>query len=219
MSIGVPGVYEAQGTYSPIPSSDMPPVARALDGTLGWLLETPTLDPSLQRGPDDPAQRDADGPGLLAIAPSMSWPAAFRSFIEHPEPRRHIRSATAGYLDLGQFVVPVSDGGILVHFLSDQQWALHWLLYLGRDGAEAVVVTPEPFGFDDGDIEPARRGLDLDDAADGVTVCSESFEEFLYRFWIENELFFQLAVDGRAPERLAAELRAYATAYPRGSAP
>jgi hypothetical protein len=52
-----------------------------------------------------------------------------------------------------------------------------------------------------------------------VTVCSESFVEFLYRFWIENELFFQLAVDGRPLDTLAAELRTYATAYPRGSAP
>ncbi len=214
-SIALPGIFEpGWTTYSPIPLDSMSPTEQAFDATLGWLLETPTHDRSLRRGLDDPAERDADAAGLQAIAPSLSFPPSFRMFIEDPEPRRHIRSATACYLDLAHFSVEVSDGGILVHFLSDQQWVLHWLLYLGPDGSEAVVVSPDPLGFDNGEGEPVRL-VNVDDASDRMTVCSETFEEFLYRFWIENELFFRLAVDKESADSLPTQLRAYASGYPR----
>ena len=125
-AIALPGVFEpGWTTYSPIPLDAMSPTGQAFDATLGWLLEAQTHDRSLQRGPDDPAERDADAAGLQAIAPSLSFPPAFRKFIEDPEPRRHIRSATACYLDLAHFTVAVSDGGVLIHFLSDQQWVMH----------------------------------------------------------------------------------------------
>lgn len=214
-TIGVPGVLEFDfATYSPVPLDAMPPLGRALDGRLDWLLDAPSHDPSLQRGPDDPAERDADATGLQAIATAVSLIPTFRRFIEDPEPRRHIRSATACYLDLAHFAIAVSDGGVLIHFLSDQQWVLHWLLYLGPDGSEAVVVTENALGFDEGEGEPIRV-VDLTNAANWMSVCSDTFEEFLYRYWIENELFFRLAVDKMSLEALPAELRAYAMAYPR----
>jgi hypothetical protein len=213
--IALPGVFEPdRTTYSPIPLDAMSPTGQAFDSTLSWLLETQTHDRSLQRGPDDPAERDADAAGLQAIAPSLSLPPAFRKFIEDPEPRRHIRSATACYLDLAHFTVVVSDGGVLIHFLSDQQWVLHWLLYVNPDGSQAVVVSPDPLGFDDGEDELGRL-LDVNDAPDLMTVCSETFEEFLYRFWIENELFHRLAVDKELADTLPTPLRAYAAGYPR----
>jgi hypothetical protein len=214
-TIGVPGVLERRGaTYWPLPLDALPTVGRAFDGTLRWLLDAPNHDPSLQCGPDDPAVRDADAGGLHAIAAGLSLPTAFGRFIEDPEPRRHIRSATACYLDLAQFAVGVNDGGLLIHFLSDQQWVLHWLLYVGPDGSEAVVVSPNPLGFDDGELEPLRV-VRLEDAEGWLAVCSESFEAFLYRYWIEHELFFRLAVDRMPLEALPAELRSYAEAYPR----
>ena len=214
-TIGVPGVLERRyATYRPVPLHAMPPAGRAFDGTLGWLLDTPTHDRSLQRGFDGPAERDADAAGLHAIAPALPLPPAFRLFVEDPEPRRHVRSATACYLDLAHFTVLVSGGGVLIHFLSDQQWVLHWLLYLGPDGSEAVVVSPNPIGFDEGEGEPLHL-VDLNAAQDWLAVCAETFEEFLYRYWIENELFFRLAVDQKSLDALPAELRAYAAAYPR----
>jgi hypothetical protein len=213
-TIGVPGVLEhGYATYSPVPLDVMPPLGRGLGGTLDWLLDAPSQYPSLERG-GGPAERDADAAGLRAIAPALSLTPTFRRFIEEAEPRRHIRSATDCYLDLAHFAVAVNDGGVLIHFLSDQQWVLHWLLYVGPDGSEAVVVTPNPLGFDEGEGEPIRV-VDLADAANWMSVCSSTFEEFLYRYWIENELFFRLAVDETSLAALPAELRAYALAYPR----
>jgi hypothetical protein len=58
-------------------------------------------------------------------------------------------SATACYLDLGDFRAPTTaNGGYLIHLLSDQQWCRHWLLYLDAAGHEAVVTSTEPIGFD-----------------------------------------------------------------------
>jgi hypothetical protein len=83
------------------------------------------------------------------------------------------------------------------------------------DGSEAVVVSPNPLGFDEGEGEPLRL-VNLPEAPDWLAVCSDTFEEFLYRFWIENELVHRLAVDETPLEALPTELRAYAVAYPRG---
>lgn len=104
----------------------------------------------------------------------------------------------------------VAGGGSLIHFLSDQQWVLHWLLFVGVDGSQAVVVTDVPFGFADDEkthrlFDPERRE---------AQVCAESFSEFLYRFWIENEIWLR-ARDRKSEPPLTDEQRAYAEHYLR----
>ena len=85
---------------------------------------------------------------------------------------------------------------------------LHWLLYVGADGSEAVVVTDAPIGFDGGSTPHAF------DARSDASVCEESFSEFLYRFWIENEVW--LALLGPEPRRaLTDEQRRYIEHYVR----
>lgn len=218
LTIGVPGIHDVEGTYGAVDLATMPPVAPVLDGTLAWLLGWPACEPSLERGPDDEPEREADRAGLLAVAGDLLLPSAFARFIGDPEPRRHLRSATACYLDLGHFPVRLGDGGRLIHVVSDQQWVLHWLLYLGPDGSEAVVVTGDPLGFEDGGSEPVRV-LDVDRAAGIMALCAETFEEFLYRFWAENELFFRLTEDRVELQALPDELRTYAEAFPASAAP
>ena len=213
-TIGLPGISDRSATYWTVDLDGMPRVERALDGSLSWLLDTPAWNRSLQRGPDDPAVRDADAEGLREIASRLDLPRAFRQFIEESEPRRHVRSATACYLDLGEFVVGVAGGGTLIHFLSDQQWVLHWLLYVGTDGSEAVVASPEPLGFDDGATEPVHH-LEPDAWVRSLAVCADSFERFIYDYWAMNELFFRLAIDKVPMDALPNELRDYARGYPR----
>jgi hypothetical protein len=215
-TIGVPGIADRMATYWTVDLDFMPPIEVPLDGTLSWLLDTATRTPSLSRGPDDPAERDADSTGLKAVAGSWALPVAFRRFIESPEPRRHIRSATACYLDLGHFSVQVNDGGQLIHFLSDQQWVLHWLLYVGPDGWEAVVTTPAPLGFDDGGGDLVRL-IDPHSWTRSLAVCGDSFEAFIYHYWAMNELFFRLAVDKTSLDALPHDLRTYAQRYPRAA--
>lgn len=209
-SIELPGYREHPEltTYSGFAYEDLPPVGRALDEELRWLLAEPPVSSSLadvQPGDPVPARpATVTELGQLLDGSSVELPRAFQRFVDDDEPRNRIRSATACYLDLGEFPVPVAGGGHLVHFLSDQQWVLHWLLYADLAGSEAVVVTPKPIGFDEygRSFEPLRR-----DAAQ----CAASFSEFLYRFWIENEIWFKLTYE----EPLTGEQRHYAEHYIR----
>jgi integrase len=45
----------------------------------------------------------------------------------------------------------------------------------------------------------------FDSASGDAAVCAESFTEFLYRFWIENEIWFKLADPADEPRGLTPE--------------
>ena len=201
-SIGLRGYRdhpENYATYSVFEYDRLPPIQRRLDDGLSWLVAEPAVEESLAGGhmyAGDPV-RLATGPELDALtsAIDVALPAAFDTFVRTTEPRARVRSSTACYLDLGDFPVAVSGGGWLIHFLSDQQWVRHWLLYVDGDGTEAVVSTSAPYGFALGD-EAADFELTASDrfepGADEALLCADSFSEFVYRFWIENEIWFAL---------------------------
>lgn len=212
--IELPGYREAGATYERLDVS-LPPIERELDEQLAWLRAQPAVPESLAVAPASPDPiRPADGSGLAALVEgwALQLPPEFSAFVGDPEPRRRVRSCTACYLDLADVVVP-APGGALVHFLSDQQWVLHWLLYVGDDGNDAVLSTDLPYGFTSGGAPSAFDAAPEND--EGTIVCAESFSEFLYRFWIENEIWFALAdVDeGEKPRPLTAEQRRYVEFY------
>jgi len=187
--IRLPGYRGVRGTYGrfvPPPS-----VERELDDELRWLLAEPPVDDALE--------------GELPRVAPPDVPRSFARFVEDPEPRRRVRTCTDCFLEAADAVVPVEDGGRLIHFLSDQQWVLHWLLYVGPDGGEAVVATPIAYGFESGETPAtfASRGDEAD-------VCAESFDEFLYRFWIENEIWYAQSDRHGEPRPLTDEERRYA---------
>jgi hypothetical protein len=131
---------------------------------------------------------------LDAVAGELAVPSSLRRPAGRRDLQRRIRSATACCLDLGDFAAqtPV-EGSYLIHVLSDQQWCRHWMVYLDAAGNEAVVSSAEPIGFHLPDDWPALpRVIPIGSAAIDLDVCADSFAEFLYRFWIENEIFFAL---------------------------
>jgi hypothetical protein len=169
-----------------------PALDRALDERLEWFTAQPPVRGSLlerQVGDATPTRElvEENVAALLGSARD-GLPPAFQIFARDVSLRQRLRSATACYLDLGERTVSVEAGGMLIHFLSDQQWVLHWLLYIGPGPSGCVVATPEPLGFSDDGIEHFSLGSPSDDAFR----CASSFNEFLYRFWIENEIWFAL---------------------------
>jgi len=104
--------------------------------------------------------------------------------------RDRLRSATDSYLDLGDSVVDV-DGGRLLHLISDSQWEYHWLLYLGDDGGSAVVGTDFPAGFR---LDPEDAAF-WDEEPWRYVIVADSFAEFLWRWWMDNEIFYRAEVD------------------------
>jgi catechol 2,3-dioxygenase-like lactoylglutathione lyase family enzyme len=113
--------------------------------------------------------------------------------------QRKMRSYTGCYFDLGDKAVATEAGGTLVHLVSDQQWVRHWLVLVAPDGSSPVLSTTLPLAFDLGEDdsageEPIPDVVPLDGSLD-LTISADSVEEFLYRFWIENEIAFR-AADG-----------------------
>jgi hypothetical protein len=206
-SVDLPGYrpHPADATYSAFTYEELPPVPHQLDDDLRWLCAHPPVAGWLGEEPARPAT--AEQLQRLMGDRAILLPASFRTFIGSPQPRRRVRSCTDCYLDLADFVVPVAGGGWLVHFLSDSQWVCHWLLYVDAD-REAVLVTEAPVGFEVDD-ETIRS---FDPASDDGAVCAESFSEFIYRFWIENEIWFALA---DKDEPLTDEQQRYAEHYLR----
>jgi hypothetical protein len=181
------------------------------DDQLSWLEDEPKKKAwSIERGGRGQQMRPLTVKDLRAIAPGWAVPASLLRLAEHQELQRRIRSATACFLDLGdQAARTTADGAVLMHLLSDQQWCRHWLLYLDQDGGEAVLTSTEPVGFElpedwaeeYGD-EEIPEVIPLDGSL-GLEVCADSFAEFLYRFWLENELHFALTDHRPLTGRLA----------------
>jgi len=196
--------YHTYGRWS---WDQLPPINRVITRDLGWLLQEPVAgDWSIASA--EPEDHTRVRRWLSELGPDFVVPQAFESFVASPAAPSRIRSATGCYLDFAQRIVPSPDDGVLIHFLSDQQWSLHWWLYLGRDGSEGVVAAYPPYGFDL-DSEDASElddygveNLDIfSPAATGAALCSSSFLDFVYRYWIENEIFFRLRDGGLTEEQ------------------
>jgi hypothetical protein len=56
--------------------------------------------------------------------------------------------------------------------------------------AQAVVATAFPAGFE---LPPDVLELYADTA--GYEICADTFLEFIWRFWIENEIWFKLSLE------------------------
>jgi hypothetical protein len=183
----------------------------ALDPELSWLEDQPVQNEWAIDESDAPATRRFDSEQLVAVLPTgVIAPPALLALAARPDLQRRIRSVTGCYLDLGDFAIRTSmEGGYLVHLLSDQQWCLHWLVCVDANGSESVVTTAEPLGFKLGSDDwekPIPPVVPLDGSYD-LQVCADSVNEFLYRFWIENELFYAGGKASREP------LLAYASAF------
>ncbi len=201
----IPGYRSGQGgTYAGF-DLDAQPRVPATDKDLARLEEEDEKPEWSIDRTDGGQSRPLSIGSLEAISGGLQLSASLLSFAAGSDLQRRIRSATACYLDLGNFRVPTTiEGGYLMHVLSDQQWCRHWLLYADAAGNEAMVTTIEPFGFELSAEEPPPPPTVSIDGRSDLEVCADSFSEFLYRFWVENELW-QAVEDGvPLPPRVAA---------------
>ena len=134
-----------------------------------------------------------------------------------PALQDRIPSCTACYFKLGDHLVPCpgAEGAYIVPFLSDQQDCVLWYLYLSPDGVHRVLAFP-------GDmmeyVDAVKPGADLtmNDITGAIRVCAPSFASFIYRFWLENTIWFKLNTSDAAPFTPAS--KPTSTTTPSGSA-
>ncbi|MBN1174180.1 MAG: hypothetical protein JXA67_18560 [Micromonosporaceae bacterium] len=191
------------GTYGRYEFPELPPVPFAMTGDLAWLAEQPMHDEWCVG-----TKPVAELPTLLGACErlGLSLPPAFLIFMRTPDLQRRVRSCTACFIDVDVAPVRAPAGdGYLLRFLADQQGCLFWYLYLTADGSDhAVVCSGDEYdSTSDGDED----GHDND--PDEIAFCGESFETFLCRYWLENEIGFANDDEAVMPDGAAEYISRY----------
>lgn len=215
----LPGCRAGGITYGTFSYEDLPSVAADADTQFLWLQEQPIQGAcSLQDPGSTVAEMLTRVEQGLADTAGIVLPMPLVTFLRSPDIQSRIRSWTACYLELPEYIVPVAglENGFLIHFLSDQQWCLHWSLLISQAGEECVICSSEAYGFEDETEEKFTRSNPLDLIQPGICFCAPSLTEFLYRFWIENEIAFKASKFTAAKDkRLTARQQAYIEQYGR----
>lgn len=176
-------------SYGFVPFDDLPPLAGSFDDAdFGWLPERPPDDYPL-----DFLHEHEVGARLRHVeqsaAAGLQMPAAFMRFLSSADIYRRVPTCTACYLDIPKRTIELAGHPDvkLLRFMNDQQGVLHWYLRL-KNGSPPCVVVAVPEWHD------LRGGDALEDVMTPtlVTICAHSFTEFVYRFWLENTIWFSL---------------------------
>ena len=201
-SFALPGYrdHSTITTYSLFSYEDLPPISVPGNANWQWLeAQHPHKKWSLaSNGYPDGSRADLSNlHDLIAQAP-FEIPEQFIKFIEIPSLHGRIRSCTACLLELSDFLVHTSTppNGLIIQFLVDQQGCLRWYLFADALGNHCVLVSGETFGLFYDPNEVPRNEVDL--FREEIWLCAPSFSEFIYRFWLENEIYFTLVQDPQA---------------------
>jgi hypothetical protein len=206
-------------TYERYPYSSIPILdASRFTGSFEWIVAHGTIDAAKV------ASMEALSRQLAAVG--LTLPRDFVRYHTHVDLSRTLEavSGTGCWSTVPEQPIPspVEPGALLVRFLNDQQDCVTWYLYL-RPSGEVFVAHAYGLEFevdDEGTPAYLRPGtfptyLDARDyeAFAKIYWCAPSFEQFAYRFWIENRILGALVDDPKAT--LAADLEGYLDHYRR----
>ena len=174
------------GTYGRYDFSQLPPLPFPMSGTLDWLERAPSHEEAIGKEKEHEIPKAILNLQKACDAAHLSLPPAFKKFMETSSLHDRVRSNTDCFLDLCP--VPVLSplgNGYLIRFLADSQGCVFWYLYLTADGTDhAVVSTPGFYGTNEEEWQEEKP-----DPTE-IVFSAESFEAFLCRFWLENEIWF-----------------------------
>lgn len=185
-NVGLEAVRPDMGTYGRYEFARLPPAPLQKSESFDWLA---TAQPhaahiGLVKAIEN-AQALADLHKILEGL-ALCLPPEFVKFMETPALQERIRSNTDCFLDLCPEPVrsPLGEG-YLIRFLADSQGCLFWYLYLTENGKDhAVVSSPGFYGIEQ-ELWSDEQPNPLD-----IVFSAESFEIFLWRFWLENEIWY-----------------------------
>jgi len=183
---GLKDVRPDLGTYARYSFDRLPPLPFDLRGDFAWLSSRRTYATHIGLECAAKNARTLQSLRTAVVQLGLALPRSFDDFMSNTRLQEHVRSNTDCYLDLcSRPVRTPGHDGYLVRFLSDSQGCLFWYLYLPPAGADyAVLSSPTFYGTDE--------ELWQDEAPEEpeLVFCAESFETFMCRFWLENEVWF-----------------------------
>lgn len=121
--------------------------------------------------------------GTFSFLEGSKGPVTFAQFMANTALQSQVPSCTACEWDLGAPVASrLREAQQTVRFLRDQQDCLFWYLLVGGERDGAVVCSPIPF-------DDAKLDVDEPTVYAHTVLVADSFEEFVWRFWMENVLW------------------------------
>jgi uncharacterized protein (TIGR02996 family) len=187
---GIEPAREAGGTYERFHYHDQPPLpVEKFDGTFAWLRES------------KPQSSYREGPKWKAFCAEKRKqgyfvPSEFERFLSDKDLPARIKSCTDNYFErppdpTADHSAPSAEweDGLLVTFYADSQYCVLWGILLPREpGRYAPILAGPPDALFPGFWNDAEEG-EADDPGKPVLVASQ-FEQFIFRWWIENEIWF-----------------------------
>lgn len=204
LGIGLGTARPARGTYQVYRYGSLPPVVEHLASSWAWIERGPA--PTLVNG--SLSRHLAVVEGMVANA-GYALPADFALLFDRFVGQRTVvRSCTGARFVLHPAVWTPAEvfGGLVVPFLHDEETSTGWGLWVHPSGSEAVLafrLTPSI-----GDEAPPPRISRTHQAVD-LSWVSPSLTSFVYRFELENQIWF--AQHGRGTRTL--EHQAYMAHY------
>jgi len=216
-SFELPGCrpHPRPSTYSLFSYEELPPIQTTLDDDFRWLKSEPVK----QRAMAESGYADGSKPDLGKLPEIIAQldvkpPQSFITFMGAVDLHKRLRSCTDCYFDVADHASKTKTGS-LIHFMSDSQWTVHWYVHVGQSGEHYVAASLNAFGFasvdKDADNDRIYQHDEIDLEREEIWYCSPTFKEFIYRFWLENEIWYALVWDKRPLTELQL---AYVNGYP-----
>ncbi|CAK4678308.1 unnamed protein product [Aphanomyces euteiches] len=155
----------------------------------------------------DPNARSAEETALFIDRMNQEYglSASFVRMMKSPRLQWCVPSCTSSYFDLDIPPLLIGDVHYLL-FYRDQQDCIGWYLVLDGEDKGCVVASQI--------VQLHAYGGDVDATSfqEQSVICAASFDEFVYRMWVENHLWFNKS----KPARIVAAYEAYAQDYSVG---
>ncbi|MFI7545245.1 hypothetical protein [Actinoplanes sp. NPDC049599] len=128
----------------------------------------------------------------------LALPASFVTFMSSAELQRRVPSVTGNGWKMSDLAPsPVEEHGFLLRFMHDQQGCWFYYLYLAADGSCPVLGSAELFTPDADDDPEEASAFSPIDFLRSATWAAPDFEQFIYRYWIENLVCHHMIVQER----------------------
>jgi uncharacterized protein (TIGR02996 family) len=183
-------------TYERFEYHDQPPLpVEQLDGTFAWLRAS------------QPQSAYRHGPQWKAFcAEARRWgyfvPAEFERFLTDPDLPARVKSCTDNYFERApgpgaEDSAPLAEweDGLFVTFYADSQYCVLWGILLPREpGRYAPILAGPPEALFPGIWGEAEEDDEAEeDEADDMgkpVLAASQFEQFVFRWWLENEIWY-----------------------------
>lgn len=203
--------------------SELPAVPAHIDGEFEWLLQASANDQDMSpESIEDQISRrkrfqEERAFVLLerALQLKLRIPQSYLTFLRMPQLLRRLYSYNGCLWGLPDGLPSITDaaGSHLLYLMQDYQGCAYWYLCLTSEGYSGVVVTARYFGgrLDERDESSNEESHECPEpCVDDLCLVENTFESFVYRFWIENQISHDLRVRKTA---LTGEALNYASHY------